>query len=176
MMKKYIITIFLILAINFTLSAQVQSRVDLMIRVLKFDKSLVSRASGNIKIAIVYNNNKKESAQEAIKISGILNKAKGQKVKGKRIKNSLNLVSSSLKKELKDATVVYLTQGLDEDDVLKWTKKYKILSMAGSKDYIGDVSVVVTETGNKKIHITSDRLKEEGINLAAELLSIAQIH
>jgi len=174
-MKKVIsllIIIIILVSVNFG-----QDTANLLVRLLRFEKSLGSRTSGMIDIVIVYNNNYKESANEAVRIATQFGKMSDKTVNRKAFKFIVKLYTPNIKNELDNVEVVYICERVDPDVIIATSKKNKILTIASSENFIENVAVVIREDEQKnKLHIKEKLLKEEGVNLSEQILKISRLY
>ena len=154
-----------------------QDKVDLLFRILKFEKSLMTRAKGKVNIAVVYNNNSGSSAREALEISKQISNTKDKKVQNYDVNHKIILMDRYIEDKIKDSCVVYICKNIDEEKIIDIAKKHKILTVASDKSYFQKVAIVIREDDNtNKFYINVEILKDEGVNIAKELLSISKIY
>ncbi len=175
MLKR--VSLLLLLLFIFLINIYPQNTVELLFRILKFEKSLITRTKGKINIAVVYNNNLKSSAREALKISTQINKINDKKIRNYKVSHEIILIDKNIGDKIKDACVVYVCKGIDEEKILDVAKKNKILTVASDKSYFQNVGIVIRNNDEKnKYYINVQILKDEGVNIAKELLSISKIY
>jgi len=174
-MKKVIsLLIIIIVLVSVNLG---QDTANLLVRLLRFEKSLGSRTSGMIDIVIVYNNNYKESANEAVRIASQFGKMSDKTVNRKAFKFFVKLYTPNIKNELDNAEVVYICDMVKPDIIIETAKKNKILTIASNEEFIEEVAVVIKEDEHKnKLHIKKKLLKDEGVNLSEQILKISHLY
>ncbi|TYB32029.1 MAG: YfiR family protein [Candidatus Mcinerneyibacterium aminivorans] len=175
MQKRVFILIFLIAVLCVNIYSQ--DTVSLLFRILKFERSLKNRAKGKVHIAVVYNNEKRYSALEAINIAGEINKFSDEKIQNLDVSHGIFIVDDKIDSKIKDSSIIYIAKGVNEREIMNIAKKHKILTVAQDKQYIKKVGIVILkEEEENKFHINVKILKEEGVNIAQELLAISKIY
>jgi hypothetical protein len=174
-MRRMLLMIMVVLAcIGFAYADEYDEKVNTILKVLNYDRSIGTRNSQGVRISIVYNNTSSKSTQEAVAMSGALSKVKGATVQGHPVNNSIDLFATDLRDKLSGYAAIYVCSDVDIGEVLKVSSDKKILTFGSNDKYWKKVSVLLVKDGTTiKIHLRDPQLQKEGANIAAELKSIS---
>ena len=162
----------------------VDLQVKLILTALTYDKSLETRANGQLNIGILYFPESSQSEKEANQFVKTLDGFKDKKISGRSFNGTLLSYADNggLRKKIidKNIDVLYIVHGKKEliDKVLKVTRSEKILSCTCKAELVTScgVTMAVGLKDNKpKIYLNLSSAKSEGADFSAKFLRVAEI-
>ncbi len=181
------LTALLLLVASASLAADdvpAAAQASILLKVLSYDRKLEARATGVVKIAIVFRPG--DSASESSKgaLGSAFDEAGAQfNVAGMKVKTvaipfgGIAKLEGDLVRE--KATAVYLCEGLGDEigAIVKATQGHSMLTLSGSDAYVkSGASVAVARRGSKSaIVINLKSSRAEGADLDSRLLRLAEI-
>lgn len=185
-MKKTVAVVFaLMMCFTFvakTEAANVPGKIQtaFIFKIFNFDKAMSSKASGQVKVAVLYAAGNGESESVKSDVVGSLNAAAGKTIAGMGI--SVSEIAYSGADSLSgasDAAIIYVAPGLEGSvaDIKSFCAQNKARSFTCSEAMVksGIAVGVVLQAGKPKIMINKAALDETGANLGAAVLKLAQI-
>jgi hypothetical protein len=160
------------------------AQASILLKVLSYDRKLATRATGVVKIALVFRPGDPASEATRQSIGNAFDEAVAHfNVGGMAVKTAAVPFSAIAKLEAdlvkEKATAVYLCEGLSDEiaSIIKMTQSHSILSLSGSDAYVkSGASVAVARRGTRPaIVINLKSSRAEGADLDSSLLRLAEI-
>lgn len=154
----------------------------LLMRVLAYDRNLAARAGDSPVIAIVFDAGDESSKRARSGIVAAFEKVAASRTVGGGATKLVSLAyGGDFERELSrsGATAVYLCPGLNGavSAITRTTQKHKALTLTGERAYVeaGASIGVVPEGGKAKILVNLKSTRNEGADLPAAFLRVAEV-
>lgn len=159
----------------------VDAEAKILLRAASFDRSLGGRAGGDVVIAVVYDSRAPGSQRERDSRVQSFRKLADRTIAGLPMKvTSVDCAQgSALTESLRAADIVYLTAGGKQcvRPVTAATRKLRIASLTSGRALVEQgITIGVSMEGSRpKLLVNLVASKEEGLNLAAQMLQLAEV-
>ncbi len=155
----------------------------LVLRILAFDRKLAQRATGAVRIAVIFKEGSSDSEscksdiEKALKTAGAKTSVSGMKVEVTTLRHNAGSFEADLTRS--DSAAAYLCPGLDDalPAISKSSRATKVLTFSGVESFItSGASVGLVRRASKVgILVNLAASRAEGADLDSNLLQMAEV-